>query len=52
MLQAPFWIVFYSPPPIELVDGPKYKVKTILDLKVVNNKLYYLVEWLSLSPSD
>ena len=33
-----------SPPiHLDLVDGPKYKVKTILDAKVVYNTLYYLV---------
>ena len=40
------------PPPIELEDGPEYEVATILDSKIVRNKLYYLVDWLGYSPSE
>ena len=40
------------PPPIELEDGPEYEVATILDSKIVHNKLYYLVDWLGYSPSE
>ena len=40
------------PPPLQLVDGPEYEVASILDSKIVRNKLYYLVDWLGYSPSD
>ena len=39
------------PPPIELEDEPEYEVATILDSKIVCNKLYYLVDCLGYSPS-
>ena len=40
------------PPPIELEDGPEYEVTTILDSKIVRNKLNYLVNWLGYSPNE
>ena len=40
------------PTPIELEDGHEYEVVTILDSKIVRNKLYYLVDWLGYSPSE
>ena len=40
------------PPPIELEVGPEYEVATILNSKIVRNKLYYLVDWLGYSPSE
>ena len=40
------------PPPLELVDGPKFEVEAILDSKIMSNKLYYLVDWLGYSLSD
>ena len=40
------------PPPIELEDRPEYEVATILDSKIVRNKLYYLVDWLGYSPTE
>ena len=40
------------PPVVELVDGPEYEVATILDSKIIRNKLYYLVDWLGYSPND
>ena len=39
-------------PPLQLVDGPVYEVASILDSKIVRNKLYYLVDWLSYTSSD
>ena len=40
------------PPSIQLVDGLEYEVATILDSKIVQNKLYYLVDWVGYPPSD
>ena len=40
------------PPPIQLVDGPEYEIASILDSKIVRNKLYYLVHWVRYRPSD
>ena len=40
------------PPSIELDEGPEYEVKSILDSKVVKNKLYYFVDWLGYTPAD
>jgi hypothetical protein len=40
------------PPPVQLVDGPEFEVKAILDSKIVRNKLYYLVDWLGYTPND
>ena len=40
------------PPLIELEDGPEYEVASILDSKIVRNKLYYLVDCLGYSPSE
>ena len=40
------------PPKIELEDGPECEVATILDSKIVRNKLYYLVDWLEYSPIE
>ena len=41
------------PPPLEqLLDGPEYEVESILDSKVVRNKLHYLVDWPGYSPND
>ena len=40
------------PPPIEFDEGPEYEVKSILDSKVVRNKLYYFVDWLGYTPAD
>ena len=31
---------------------PEYEVKAILDSKVVNNKLYYFVDWLGYTLAD
>jgi hypothetical protein len=39
-------------PPLQLDDGPEYDVASILDSKIVRNKLYYLVDWLGYTPSD
>ena len=36
---------------IELEDGPEYEIASILDSKIVRNKLYYLVNWLGYSPN-
>ena len=33
------------PPPIELDEGLENEVKSILDSKVMKNKLYYFVDW-------
>ena len=44
--------VVLPPPSIQLDNGPEYEVATILDSKIVCNKLYYLVDWLGYSPSD
>ena len=38
--------VVLPPPPVQLVDGPEFEVKAILDSKIVRQKLYYLVDWL------
>ena len=40
------------PHPLELVDGPEFEVEAILDSKIMSDKLYYLVDWLSYSLSD
>ena len=40
------------PPPLQLADGPEYEVVSILDSKIVRNKLYYLVDWLGYTLSD
>ena len=40
------------PPPIELDEGFEYEVKSILDSKVLKNKLYYFVDWLGYTPAD
>ena len=40
------------PPPLQLVDGPEYEVASILDSKIVRNKLYHPVYWLGYPPSD
>ena len=40
------------PTPVQLVDGPEFEVKAILDSKIVCNKLYYLVDWLGYTPND
>jgi hypothetical protein len=40
------------PPPLQLADGPEYEVASILDFKILCNKLYSLVDWLGYSPSD
>jgi hypothetical protein len=45
------WIV-PSPRPLQLLDGPKDEVETILDSKVKRNKLYYLVDWSGYSLND
>ena len=37
------------PPPLQLGKGPEYEVEAILDSKVIQNKLYYLVNWLGLN---
>ena len=39
-------------PSIELDEGQEYDVKSILDSKVVKNKLYYFVDWLGYTPAD
>jgi hypothetical protein len=44
--------VVLPPPPVQLVDGPEFEVKAILDSKVVRKKLYYLVDWLGYTPND
>ena len=49
---ARFPIVVPPPPPLQLADGPEYEVASILDSKIVRNKLYYLVDWLGYTPSD
>ena len=36
------------PLPIELQDGHEYEVASILDSKIVRNKLSYLVDWLGI----
>ena len=42
------------PPPhvVQLVDGVEYEVATILDSKIIPNKLYYMVDWLEYGPND
>jgi hypothetical protein len=40
------------PPPLQLVDSPKYEMVTFLDFKIVYNKLYYLVYWLGYTLRD
>jgi hypothetical protein len=40
------------PPPVELLNGPKYEVAAILDSKFSHGKLYYLVDWLEYGPND
>ena len=40
------------PPPLQLAEGPEYEVASILDSKIVRNKLYYLVDQLRYTPSD
>ena len=40
------------PPPLQLAHGPQDEVASILDSKIVRNKLYYLVDWLGYPPSD
>ena len=40
------------PPPVELLEGPEFKVAAVLDSKIVRNKLYYLVDWLCYTPND
>ena len=44
--------VVLPPPPVQLVDGPEFEVKAILDSKIVRKKLYYLVDWLGYTPND
>ena len=44
--------VIPAPPPIQLAEGPEYEVETILDSKVMRNKLYYLVDWHGYTPND
>ena len=39
------------PPPLQLA-GREYEVASILDSKIVRNKLYYLVDWLGYIPSN
>ena len=40
------------PPPVEVSDCCQYEVATILDSKIIRNKLYYLVDWLGYTPND
>jgi hypothetical protein len=40
------------PPRVQLTEGPEYEVETILDSKVIRNKLYYLVDWVGYTPED
>ena len=40
------------PPPVEVSNGFEYEVATILDSKIVRNKLYYLVDWLGYTTND
>ena len=40
------------PPPVEVSNGTEYEVATILDSKIVCNKLYYFVDWLGYTPND
>ena len=44
--------VVLPPPPVQLVSGPKFEVKVVLDSKIVRKKLYYLVDWLGYTPND
>ena len=44
--------VVLPPPPVQLVDGPEFEVKVVLDSKIVRKKLYYLVDWLGYTPND
>jgi hypothetical protein len=44
--------VFPPPPPVYLAEGPEYEVQSILDSKIMRNKLYYLVDWLGYTPND
>jgi hypothetical protein len=41
-----------SPPPVKVSNGSEYEVATILDSKLIRNKLYYLVDWLGYTPND
>jgi hypothetical protein len=42
-----------SPPPPVTIDGEvEYKIKTIVDSKILQNKLKYRVEWLGYKESD
>ena len=44
--------VVLPPPPVQLVDGPEFEVKAILDSTIIRKKLYYLVDWLGYTPND
>jgi hypothetical protein len=41
-----------SPPPIQLIDRPEYEVFSILDSKLICNKLYYLIDWVGYTPKN
>ena len=42
----------FCSPPLELEDGLEYEVASMLDYKIVRNKLYYLVDWRGYSLSN
>ena len=40
------------PPSVQFLEGPKFEVAAFLDSKIVQNKLYYLVDWVCYTPND
>ena len=40
------------PTPVEFLEGPKFEVVDILDSKIMQNKLYFLVDWVGYTPND
>jgi hypothetical protein len=40
------------PPPIEVEEGEEFEVEEILDSRIRNGKLHYLVDWVGYGPSD
>ena len=51
-LLEPYTTSSNPPPPIEFLEGPEFEVVAILYSKIVWNKLYYLVDWVSYTPND
>ena len=44
--------VVLAPPPIQFDEDPEYEVKSILDSKFVNKKLYHFIDWLGYTHAD